>query len=172
MINRCYFDFDECLVSTIIYNTGDEEFSFDYGFRIGKQTYHTKINPFAWSVLQFARNLIGPENVWGITTSTREYCERINSIALLKFPENQILAREDIEAIMGQIQYDPEYNNPHKHENNVLIDDLPPQRNEAKIIIGGITINNYCKVKAFYGLHDEDFKKEVQGFLTKRHKNV
>ena len=139
MINKIFWDNDECLVSAYQVFSKNEETDFDVGIKVENDVYNLKINPYAWKMLEFSRKLVGAENVWMITTGTRDYAEAVIEVCGFGFPSNQILTREDIYGMIRHIRFDPEFINPYKNKNNVLIDNLSPRHNELepfKLIVG------------------------------------
>jgi hypothetical protein len=169
MINRIYWDLDH----TLIYADFPEVVSeFDVGIAIDGDIYHIKINPASYSLLSFSRNLVGANNVWLLTASIREYAEAVNRACDFKFPTDQILAREDISTLLPLCKWDAEFKNPHKHKNNVLIDNLPSRYNEEKMIVGGVLLDNYLQVEDYYGVYDERFADKVRQFLNEKHEEA
>lgn len=170
MINRIYWDLDETLISTLLF-LGDEEdkYNFDIGINIEGDTYHIKINPAAWRVLEFSRKLVGNENVWMLTTSVEDYAKKVNKHCQLKFPENQIISREELKKLAHLCRWDAEFKNPYKNKNNVLIDNLIPRQNQEKMMVIGISVDNYLEVDDYYGAYDETFAEKVEDFLNKKH---
>ncbi len=166
MINKIFWDNDECLINAFSYE--DEKCDFDVAFKVEDSVYYIKINPYAWKMLEFSRNLVGAENVWMITTGTRDYAENVVNVCDFGFPSNQILAREDINHLLPSIKFDPEFINPYKNKNNVLIDNLTPRHNEEKMSILGIDVGNYCKVPDYYGVANEKFEEIITDFLNER----
>ena len=168
MINKIFWDNDECLVSAYQVFSENERFDFDVGIKVENEVYNLKINPYAWKMLEFSRKLVGAENVWMITTGTRDYAENVVNVCDFGFPSNQILAREDIYAMIDHIRFDPKFINPYKNKNNVLIDNLTPRHNEEKMSILGIDVGNYCKVPDYYGVANEKFEEIITDFLNER----
>lgn len=168
MINRIYWDLDETLISAYYFG-GGEEFPYDVGISVEGDIYHIKINPFAWKVLNFSRNLVGPENVWLLTQGVRDYAHSAIRVCDLKFPTEQVLAREDIKHLAPRVMFDPEFENPYKHKHNVLIDNLPPRYNEDKMAILGIDQDRYHRVDDFYGIVNEYFEENVISFLKEKY---
>ena len=168
MINKIFWDNDECLVSAYQVFSKNEETDFDIGIKVENDVYNLKINPYAWKMLEFSRNLVGAENVWMITTGTRDYAEAVIEVCGFGFPSNQILTREDIYGMIRHIRFDPEFINPYKNKNNVLIDNLTPRYNEEKMMILGIDCDNYCKVPDYYGVASEQFEEIITDFLNER----
>lgn len=168
MINKIFWDNDECLVSAYQVFSKNEETDFDVGIKVENDVYNLKINPYAWKMLEFSRKLVGAENVWMITTGTRDYAEAVIQVCDFGFPSNQILTREDIYGMIHHIRFDPEFINPYKNKNNVLIDNLTPRHNEEKMMILGIDCDNYCKVPDYYGVASEQFEEIITDFLNER----
>lgn len=170
MISKIWFDLDEVLVHTESFMP--EDLNFDFAFKIDEEIYYTKVNPSSYKLLEFSRNLISPENVWMLTSATRDYALEINKLAPFRFPENQIVAREELHKIVKEQKFDPDYKNPYKDQNSVLIDNLSPRYNEEKLICLGIkldTLDRYCKVDDYYGNQIEGFEEEVVEFLNRKH---
>lgn len=168
MINKIFWDNDECLISACQIFPDTEQFDFDVGIRVEEDIFHIKINPYAWRLLEFSRKLVGAENVWMITTGTRDYAQAVIKACDFGFPANQILTREDIYGMIDHIRFDPEFVNPHKNKHNVLIDNLAPRCNEEKMMILGINSDNYCKVPDYYGIKNETFEEIITEFLNER----
>jgi hypothetical protein len=170
MAARIYFDLDECLISTHLYASNLDKLEIDFSFRLEGARYHTIINPASLMLLEMARDLVGFSNVWILTASQKDYAREINKYSEFKFPEEQILSRDDIKSIVFQHENNPDYKNSHKKRGNVLIDNLPIELNEEKIIVGGISYKNYHQVPEFYGEYPEGFKEGVIEFLHRRFK--
>jgi len=172
MITRIWWDLDETLSSTLLFRDGDEPFQFDFAFKLDPDIYHVKVNPSSYKLLEFSRNLIGPENVWMLTSATRDYALTINSHAPFGFPPNQIVAREELRKIVEEQKWNPDYKNPYKDQHSVLIDNLSPRYNEEKLICLGIkldTLDRYCKVDDYYGMPIEGFEEEVVEYLNRKY---
>lgn len=168
MISKVYFDLDHTLIVSNSFQTED----FDFAFKIDDEIYNVKVNPYSHPLLDFARNLVGPENAWMLTSSVRDYALHINKSAVLRFPEDQIVAREELNRIVEQERWNPEFKNPYKDKNSVLIDNLSPRENEEKMICLGIkldSLDRYCKVDDYYGLQIEGFEEGVVEFLNRKH---
>jgi hypothetical protein len=171
MINRLWLDLDEVLISSLEIKQGIEEFQYDIGIRVEDDIYHVKINPATYPLLSFSRNLLGKENVWLLTSSNRDYALKINQACDLRFPENQILTREDISAIVDHCRFGPEFKNPHKHKDNILIDNLPARQNEEKMIVGGIPLDNYLQVDDYYGHYQEGWREKIEEFINEKRRS-
>ena len=174
MINQIFFDLDECLISGRLHVGNEFNLQYDFAFRLddemyGNQIYQVKINPCAWNIINHARDLVGRDNVLILTASTQEYAEAINGAAPFGFPKDQIIAREKLDKAVWNMRFCPEYVNPFKNKNNVLIDNLRPRENEDKMIFLGIGVDNYHQVCDFYGVASERFEEGVIEFLDRKY---
>jgi hypothetical protein len=98
--------------------------------------------------------LVGHENVFILTTSTRPYARSVNVAGGFGFRDDQIFSREDIEK---HYIHDAYVGCSHAHEDNVLIDNLPSRENENKIRFVGIhDMHRYIKVRDYYGVNFPD----------------
>lgn len=180
MINKIFFDIDETLIHTTTYDPEQEchKFELDGDYF----TYYTIVRPCAMSLIQFARDLVGFENVHILTTATRDYAETINELAGWGFNKEDIFTREDIRGHRREFptayggvyhEYDPHI---YANKNNVLIDNLPPRSNYNKVVFIGISNledTNYLHIRDYYGVdrpHDT-FEQDVKNFLANKHSN-
>lgn len=169
MIKRTFWDIDESLISSSMIKPEQSHISF----KIGGDDYYTIVRPCAKRLIEFSRELVGSENVFILTTSIREYAQKVNELALFGFRNDQILAREDINAHHYATAYGGSVTVPHKlaDPNNVLIDNLPPQCNESKNSLIGIDWTRYFHCRDYYGVNfpDDPFEEDVKSFLTRLH---
>ncbi len=172
MINKIFWDLDSTLIHTELYNPNQEHVVF----RIGGYNYYTIIRPCAKTLVEFCRQLVGKDNVYVLTTSTREYASNVNRLADLEFEPDHIIAREDIENAYVGTAYGGRAVNPLDiaSQENVLIDNLPPRENYSKtslIGINGSYQERYLKVDDYYGVNftNDNFEETVKEFLTKLH---
>ena len=169
MIKNIFFDIDE----TLIHSSYDKPnyLRNDYlelKFVEGRDLY-TLVRPCADKIIQYARDLVGFENVYVLTTSTREYAEQVNTGAGWNFNVKSLFTREDLRDAKSNTMYEtlphPTLANP----NNVIIDNLPYRYNTNKMAYIGISADNYCHVDDYYGADDEDleqfFYEKVVKFL-------
>ena len=173
MINNIYFDLDECLIHT-------EHAPFDeathYFFTESFGNLHLALHPAANSVISYARDLVGKDNVYILTTSVKEYAAEINSTCCLGFDEDHIFSREDLNARGIEVPtcYDSFRDTlPHEtaHIDNVIIDNLEPRENKSKISFIGIDMSyktNYLKVRGYWGVNfpNDPFETKVKEFLN------
>lgn len=172
MIDRVFWDIDETLIHTETRpfgeGYGDVEFELDGG------TYYTKIRPCSNDLIKFSRDLVGTENVYILTTATRDYALEINRIAGWGFKECNIFAREDLHLNRYSIGYGgvaTMANTKISSPKNVLIDNLPPRENFNKMCYIGIDCNRYLKIEDYYAVEYANckFESDVKEFLLKLH---
>jgi FMN phosphatase YigB (HAD superfamily) len=173
MIHKIFFDLDETLLHTEVNNDPGQE-CFVHKFDGSDKTYYTIFRPSALSLLAFARELVGNENVYALTTGTRDYAERLNEVGKFGWSNEQIIAREDIDAHQWYGAYGQVNCNQHKtlaNSRNVLIDNLPSRENEKKMSLIGIGIPRYIKVDFYWGVNfpDDPFEEDVKEALTRLH---
>jgi len=170
MIKNTFFDLDNCCIFVQGYNPNQEHQIFE----IDGDPYFLIVRPCAKRLIEFARELVGLENVFILTTSIREYAQKVNELALFGFRNDQILAREDINAHYYPTAYGGSATIPHKlaDPNNVLIDNLPPRYNESKISLIGIGPTQYFQCHDYYGVNfpEDTFEEDVKEFLINRNK--
>lgn len=175
MIRRIFWDIDETLIHTEMHSFGEgyDERAFnlpDDGF-----TYYTIIRPCSKNLIEFSRNLVGFDNVYILTTATRDYAREINRLAGWEFPHEQIFSREDLHEHRYSTAYGGSAtaaNRTVADPNNVLIDNLPCRENWNKCSFIGINDRNrYLHISDYYGVNypDDSFPQDVQKFLTRLH---
>lgn len=172
MINIIAYDLDESLIFSDIHepNQSHVSFSLESG-----GTYYTIIRPCAKRLIDYARLLVGNENVYILTSSTTEYAREINRLAEFGFPDSHIIAREDLASLYFPTAYGGGTTIPSKfaHIDNVLIDNLNPRYNQEKISFLGIwksVDTNYLQIRDYYGVNfpDDLFEEKVMEFLDER----
>lgn len=166
MINQIYFDNDNCLVHCDHHQFLND---FDYSFALEDGVYGLKINPCAWNLLNFSRNLVGDENVFMLTSSSNDYANTIDKLAQFKFGYDKIFSREKIDNVIWNMNFCPDYKGEYVNPNNVLIDNLYPRENKEKMRFAGISFDRYLKVDDYYGHRIEDFEEKVIEFLKERY---
>jgi hypothetical protein len=175
MIDRVFWDIDETLIHTEM--RPFEEGWNDVEFKLDGDSYYTKIRPCSTDLVTFSRNLVGAENVYILTTSTRDYAREINRIAGWDFAHDHIFSREDLH----EHRYTTAYggyttmeNKSISSPNNVIIDNLPTRENWNKMAFIGIDSERYFKVPDYWGADFPDDKfliEDIKEFLTKLHSN-
>lgn len=171
MINKIFFDLDNTLIYSA-YNDPKQEhllILLDDG-----EFYYTIVRPNAKKIIDFARDLVGENNVYILTASAKKYAEQICEKAGFNFPSSHIHSREDIEKYSYLGAYGSEYtmSNPDiNNKNNILIDDLTPRYNENKMIYIGINPENYLQIDPYYGVNnkEKDFLIKVGSFILSRY---
>lgn len=163
MISRIFFDLDETLLHTQVNHDPEQECSvhkFDHPSNI---TYYTIMRPCAVSLIKFARLLIGKENVYVLTASTKEYARLMNKIGHLGFDHSHIISRETIDDHnwRGECHH---LANPL----NVLIDNLPFSLNTSKTSIMNVLESRYIHVNDYYGVNfaSDQFEENIKAILT------
>lgn len=178
MIARIFFDLDETLIHTSVLEPNQEHVSFNIDG--DWNTYYTIIRPASYGVIEFARNLVGKENVFVLTIATRAYAQEVNRLANWNFPHDQIFAREDLEAHEWPTAYGSYAkmpNNKISSSDNVIIDNQMPRFNEGKICFIGISktwATNYLQVRDYFGVNfpDDPFQEDVEEFLLDRYEDL
>jgi hypothetical protein len=171
MISKIYFDNDQTLSHTEYFPCS--YFEHDFTFNLGNDTYVTKVNPHTIPLLNFARNLVGEENVFMLTAATKPFAAEIDRLGGFGFGKEKILDRFDINRFLKT----PKYQRPKDHlcTRSVLIDNLFPRDSEEKIMFLGMTQDyqdRYCQVFDFYGTPSENFETDVIDFLKRAHDNL
>jgi hypothetical protein len=171
MIKRIFWDIDETLIhsSNIPFENQEQNVII-----LNDEVISTIIRPVAIKVLQFSRNLVGAENVYILTASSKNYAEEINQQGNFGFNDDQILSREDMEKnYYHNGPYGMGHTSPHSEladKNNVLIDNLPSMYNTDKMSFIGINSSRYLQIRDYYGVNynneDEKFVSQVIDFLT------
>jgi hypothetical protein len=172
MIKYLMLDIDETLIHTALSDPKQKHIRFaleDGG------VYYTMVRPCAKRLIDFSRELVGAENVYILTAATKEYACEINRLAEWGFPENQILAREDLSNHYYSTAYGGGATVASKYASldNVLIDDLDPRYNSDKISFLGIWRSldtNYLQVQPYYGTNfpNDPFEENAIKFLEGR----
>ena len=168
MINCIYFDLDSCLIYCSF--QGEDGFSPSNAFYLKKGgAYSVCVRKGAKESINFARALIGINNVYILTTASREYALAVNKMAGFGFEEDHIFAREDTKPY--PLGYGHGYViHGRASKDNVLIDDLPFEGHDIKINFTGISKDGFLQVRAFYGDYEGEynFEDRVCKFLEKR----
>lgn len=159
MIKRIFFDLDECLLHTSVGRDPGQE-CFKFMLVDDHRTYYTLFRPEALPLLAHARELVGNDNVYVLTTSTRDYAHVVTDAGKFGFENDHIFTREDLDAHRWPTAYGGStYGTCTKiaDENNVLIDNLPPRENEKKSIFIGIReLDRYIQVRDYWGVNFPD----------------
>lgn len=177
MINKIFFDIDETLIHTMTRSPDQKHVRFT--LEDDPSTYYTIIRPCSHSLIEFARDMVGKENVFILTTSTEDYANKVNELAGWGFDPVNIFPRELIQkysyktSMMYGGSDSATLAHPFANRKNVLIDNLPPRYNSAKMDLIGITDENYLKINDYFGVDfpSDAFEKDVKNFLIQKHEN-
>ena len=172
MINTIHFDIDETLIFTGLSDPNQEHIQFQ--LPDDPNTYYTIIRPCAQRLIDYARELVGKDNVYILTAATFDYENAINEKAGWGFDEEHIIAREEINRhsyriACGGVAYVEKEGIAHK--DNVLIDNLPYRENMGKVNLIGIKEDRYLKVDDYYGVNGKEndwFEEDVREFLKEK----
>jgi hypothetical protein len=175
MINKIFWDIDNCLIFTDLSDPEQDHFKFN--LEKDPNTYYTIVRPCAKRLIELSRQLVGKDNVYILTTSTRKYAEKINELAYFEFDSDHILTRETLDNHWVPTAYGGSTHIPHAtlaNEHNLLIDNLPPRYNAGKTNLIGITGNyedRYLQVRDYYGVDyaDDSFEDDVREFLITKY---
>ena len=173
MIKNIFLDIDETLIHSA-YRKFNEDYRNDaltLSFLNMSPDVYTYVRPCAAKVIAAARALVGSDNVYILTTSTREYAKQVNEGAGWNFNNDSIFTREDLrDAYMNGVTI------PHHtlaDSNNVIVDNLPPKYNESKMAFIGIDQTRYLQVRDYFGTTDDEtesvFYERVVDFLQQKY---
>jgi hypothetical protein len=173
-INCCLFDLDNCLICSLspYEMRGSERKGIDLDL-VDNGRYDLFVHPKAKELIDYARCLVGIDNVYILTTATKQYALEVNRLAEFGFTKKNIKAREDF-YFPVRLGYGEQYPTFEKwSKNNVLIDDLPYDWQDRKTsYIGNIPTENYLEIIPYNGvdLPGDEFEKKVMSFLEERMK--
>lgn len=154
---RIFFDLDETLIHALIVEPDEPHhyFEWELGF-----SYYVVVRPGANEIIQFARDLVGPDNVFILTRAGKEYSIKICS-ELFNIPEENVL-HNNLWIDSSRRDY-----------NNFIIDDEPAIRQDSKILylnMGKDWHDRYLQIRKFWGvlIPNSNFLEDVKRFLTSR----
>lgn len=170
MIKHIFFDLDETLIYTSFAPPEQKHMQFTLT-STGPAYYYTIFRPCAKPLIEFARELVGNENVMVLTTSTEDYANTINTLGEFGFSPDQIFPREMLEKFAYPGAYGATCYYSKKDiadENNVLIDNLPPTHNKSKMTFLGIGNERYIQCRDYYGVNfpNDTFESDVKKRLA------
>ena len=173
MIKRIFQDLDECILHTIVNKMPYEgEKYVEFILSEDMHTYRTLIRPCSKELFEYYNSIVGKENVYILTTATRDYAETLNRLGEFGLDNDHIYTREDIQQYSISHGYGGEGTLPMPiaDKDNVLIDNLPPRYNCNKMDMMGIVTKNYYQTREYYGLNDDDeyFFEDVVKFIKDR----
>jgi hypothetical protein len=171
MIKRIFQDLDECILHTYANSMPPSEY-VEFILSEDMHTYRTMIRPCAKRLFEYYNSVVGKENVYILTSATRDYAESLNRLGEFGLDNDHIYTREDIQQYSISYGYGGEGTLPMPiaDKDNVLIDNLPPRYNYNKMDMMGIVTKNYYQTREYYGLNDDDeyFFEDVVEFIKAR----
>ena len=173
MIKRIFQDLDECILHTLVNKMPhDHEKYVEFVLGEDMHTYRTLIRPCAKTLFEYYNSIVGKENVYILTTATRDYAETLNQLGEFGLDNDHIYTREDIQQYSISHGYGGEGTLPMPiaDKDNVLIDNLPPRYNCNKMDMMGIVTKNYHQTPEYYGsnFHEQDFVDDIKKFIKQR----
>ena len=178
MIKRIFQDIDECILHTVI-NTHPHETYVEFtlpGYDDGTlHTYRTIIRPCAKELFEYYNSVVGKENVYILTSATRDYAETLNRLGEFGLDNDHIFSREDISKHSHSSAWSwsgesHQMAHPLADKDNVLIDNLPQRYNTSKIDFMNIAFDNYHQTPEYYGVNytDDPFFDNIKKFIQER----
>jgi hypothetical protein len=180
MIKRIFQDLDECILHTLV-NTIPTQDYVEFTLGEDKHTYRSIIRPCAKKLFAYYNKIVGKENVYILTTATRDYAEALNRLGEFGLNPDHILTREDI----VKYSYKGAWSNdsttiehPLADKDNILIDNLQWKYNMSKLLFLGINVDNYYKTEEYYGVSfyddpkEANFLKGIKKFISKIHNSA
>ena len=172
MIKRIFQDIDECILHTVI-NTHPHETYVEFTLPNDRNVYKTFIRPCANDLFEYYNSVVGKENVYILTSATRDYAETLNRLGQFGLDNDHIFSREDISKYSHSSAWSGESHqmkHPLAHKNNVLIDNLPWRYNTSKTNLMNIFKDNYHQTPEYYGENypDDTFFDDIKGFIQER----
>ena len=172
MIHNIFWDIDETLLHSSMqqpFNKDHIETKLD-----DDEPVFTIFRPCAVSLIEFSRELVGRENVFILTTSVKDYANRMNEAGGFGFRPDQIFHRGTIRDHRIAGCYGAFYRmQPHTqaNPNNVLIDNLPLRYNSEKANLIGIKSDRYFQIRDYHGVNfpNDPFESQCKEFLTTLH---
>ena len=173
MIKRIFQDLDECILHTFanaMPYEGEKYVQFE--LTDDMHIYRSVIRPCAKELFEYYNSVVGKDNVYILTSATRDYAETLNRLGEFGLDEHHIFAREDIQQYRVSLGWSGEgvVPLPIADPNNVLIDNLPPRDNWTKMDMMGIVTKNYHQTPEYYGnnLSEDNFLAGIKKFIKDR----
>ena len=175
MIKRIFQDIDECILHTFV-NRDTNQNHVEFVLDEDMNTYRTIIRPCARELFEYYNSVVGKENVYILTSATREYAEALNRLGEFGLDNDHIFSREDISKYSHSSAWSGENHqmaHPLADKNNVLIDNLPWRYNTSKTNLMNIFKDNYYQTPEYYGVNysnysDNTFFDDIKEFIQKR----
>jgi hypothetical protein len=172
MIKRIFQDLDECILHTFV-NDDPNQNHVEFVLGEDMHTYRTIIRPCAKELFEYYNSVVGKENVYILTSATREYAETLNRLGEFGLDTDHIFSREDIKKYSYKSSMWGESDtiaHPLAHKDNVLIDNLPLAYNMSKVNFMNIAFDNYHQTPEYYGVNypDDPFFENIKEFIQER----
>lgn len=180
MIKRIFQDLDECILHTLV-NTIPTQDYVEFTLGEDKHTYRSIIRPCAKKLFAYYNKIVGKENVYILTTATRDYAEALNRLGEFGLDADHILTREDIAKYSHKSAWSTDsttIEHPLADKDNILIDNLQWKYNMSKLLFLGIDVDNYYQTSEYYGVSfcddpkEANFLKDIKKFINKRRNSV
>ena len=174
MIKSIFQDLDECILHSVNIHPGQDCLHFD--LEDDDHSYFTMVRPCAVGLFDFYRSLVGDNNVFILTTSTRDYASKIIELAGFNISDSNLLARDTIKKHSYSSAYGESATVSMKsiaHKDNILIDNLPWKYNMSKMDMISIANDRYLQTRDYYGVNypDDNFEKTVKEFVLNKYTN-
>ena len=167
---KIFQDLDECILHSEMRIPPQQHLQFTLPNDFS--TYYTTIRPCAKALFDFYRETVGAENVYILTTATRDYAEKLNLLGEFGLDSDHIFARQDIKnhCFSGAYGGSGVCQHALADKDNVLIDNLPFKYNPDKTRMMGITRDNYFQTDEYYGVEfaEDTFEADVKAFIANR----
>jgi hypothetical protein len=171
MIKRIFQDLDECILHTTTNDIHGKE-CVEFILDNDTNTYRTVIRSCAKELFEYYNGVVGKENVYILTTATRDYAKELNRLGGFGLDEDHIFSREDIQQHRVTWGWGGEGATPLPiaDKDNVLIDNLPSRYNDSKMSMMGIVTKNYYQTPEYYGnnMSEDNFLDGVKKFIEAR----
>ena len=167
MINKIFWDLDDSICKVVQTEPDYPHIHFQCGADLNN--HYAIIRRCSHFIIDYCRLLIGDDNVYLFTKSTKEYAREVNRIADWGFKEENILARKDYFDFQDEQIRNPEYRHPLSNKDNILIDNLPFYANVTKSALLGIKEDRYFQIADFSDKFDDpNFEEQVIEFLKEK----
>ena len=157
---KIFFDLDETLIFSSLNDPGQNNTLI----KLTDTFYYVIFRSGAHDLIDFAKDLVGEDNVFILTLSANQYAQKINRVLKLGILPENVLSHD---IWWAERRFDTD---------NYLIDNEGVMSNETKLLYLNINKswdNYYIQVPAFYGVHRAEplFKDRVENILLDRIKN-
>ena len=174
MIKRIFQDIDECILHTFCNEEpgGGIKF-FEFNLENDPHIYRTVFRPCVNELFEYYNSVVGKDNVYILTASTREYAQTLNKLGKFGLDNDHIITREDISKRTYSVGWGRDNCTiQHKlaNKDNVLIDNLPYRYNSSKTNMMQISPKNYYNTIDYYGVEyaEESFLEDIKKFIEER----